>query len=268
MVDSDVIAYRKAVDLFKEGRMLEALGLFREAATTGEDRPVEHFALATAYMKTGQFAEARVEYERFFAMGGGEEGHNAAARKALEKMPGVEGENPATSTATSTASATVAADPPRGDLDAIREQYADGVNYYRAGGYQGALERLEPLLKSYGRTPELLNTIANCYIGLEGAPRAQALLEEAVTQPDCPPEVFVSLGRLRFDEGCKAALAALAVAVEIAPDNALAWYNKGAVHFARGEYDDAEAAWKKTLAFEPNDRQAQANLEFLSKRPR
>ncbi len=253
MADSDVIAYRKAVELFKEGRMLEALGLFREAATTGEDRPVEHFALATAYMKTSQFAEARGEYERFFEMGGGEEGQNAAGRKALERMP---------------ATATVADKTPRGDLDAVREQYADGVNYYRAGGYQGALERLEPLLESYGRTPELLNTVANCYIGLEAAPRAQALLEEAVAQPDCPPEVFVSLGRLRFDGGCKAALAALAVAVEIAPDNALAWYNKGAVHFARGEYEEAEAAWNKALAFDPHDRQAQVNLEFLSRRPR
>ena len=121
---------------------------------------------------------------------------------------------------------------------------------------------------SYGRTPELLNTVANCYIGLEDAPRAQALLEEAVTRPGCPPEVFVSLGRLRFDEGCKAALAALAVAVEIAPDNALAWFNKGAVHFARGEYDDAEVAWKRTLAFDPRDRTAQVNLDFLSRRPR
>ena len=172
------------------------------------------------------------------------------------------------SSATSTSTAAVADVTPRGDLDVIREQFADGVNYYRAGGYQGALERLEPLLMSYGRTPELLNTVANCYIGLEDAPRAQALLEEAVTRPGCPPEVFVSLGRLRFDEGCKAALAALAVAVEIAPDNALAWFNKGAVHFARGEYDDAEVAWKRTLAFDPRDRTAQVNLDYLSRRPR
>jgi len=248
MTDSDVIAYRKAVKLFKDGQILEALELFREAATTGEDRPLEHFALATAYMKTGQVAEAKTEYERFFAMGGGEDGHNMAAKKALAKLE-------------------KATEDERSNLEQIRRQFADGVNYYRAGGYQGALDRLEPLLASYGRTPELLNTIANCHIGLEDGATAQALLEEAVVQPACPPEVFVTLGRLRFDEGCKAALAALGAAVEIAPDDPLAWYNKGVVHFARGEYQEAEGAWKKALAFDPQDRQTKANLEFLARRP-
>jgi Flp pilus assembly protein TadD len=249
MTDSDVIAYRKAVKLFKEGNILEALALFHEAATTGEDRPMEHFALATAYMKTGQLGPAKTEYERFFAMGGGEDGHNAAARKALAKIDG--------------AAAAEAA-----KLDEVRKQFADGVNYYRAGGYQGALERLEPLLESYGRTPELLNTIANCYVRLEDGATAQALLEEAVVQPECPPEVFVTLGRLRFEEGCKAALGALGAAVEIAPGDALAWFNKGVVHFARGDYADAEAAWTRASALDPGDRQVKANLEFLSKRPR
>lgn len=249
MTDSDVIAYRKAVKLFKEGQILEALALFHEAATTGEDRPMEHFALATAYMKTGQLNQAKAEYERFFAMGGGEDGHNTAARKALGKIDG--------------AAAAEAA-----KLEEIRRQFTEGVNYYRAGGYQGALDRLEPLLVSYGRTPELLNTVANCYVGLEDGATAQVLLEEAVVQPDCPPEVFVSLGRLRFEEGCKAALGALGVAVEIAPDDALAWYNKGVVHFAQGDYADAESAWVKAAAFSPEDRQVKANLEFLAKRPR
>ncbi|MFH1530660.1 MAG: tetratricopeptide repeat protein [Pseudomonadota bacterium] len=248
MTDSDVIAYRKAVKLFKDGQLLEALELFREAATTGEDRPLEHFALATAYMKTGQLGEAKAEYERFFAMGGGDDGHNAAGRKALAKLEKATAEE-------------------RSNLALIRKQFTDGVNFYRAGGYQGALDRLEPLLGSYGRTPELLNTIANCHVGLEDGAAAQALLEEAVVQPQCPPEVFVTLGRLRFDEGCKAALAALGAAVEIAPSNALAWYNKGVVHFARGEYEDAEGAWKKAAAFAPDDQQVKANLEFLARRP-
>ncbi len=267
MTDSDVIAYRKAVRLFKEGHILEALELFREAATTGEDRPMEHFALATAYMKTGQLDEARTEYERFFAMGGGEDRHNAAARKALKKL-----EPEAPKTCSDPAEGAAAPTDPRREranahLEEIRRQFADGVNYYRAGGFQDALDRLEPLLESYGRTPELLNTIANCYVRLDNGPTAQGLLEEAVVQPDCPPEVFVTLGRLRFDEGCKAALAALDAAVEIAPDDALAWYNKGVVHFARGEYQDAEEAWKKAQAFDPNDQQVKANLEFLSRRP-
>ena len=262
MTDSDVIAYRKAVTLFKEGRILESLALFREAATTGEDRPIEHFALATAYMKTGQVPEARAEYERFFEMGGGDDGHNAAARKALAKL----GAAPATSTAP--ASAPPGREPANVPLEAIRKQFADGINYYRAGGYQGALDRLEPLLDSYGRTPELLNTIANCFIGLGDGPGARGLLEEAVVQPGCPSEVFVTLGRLRFDEGCEAALAALGAAVEIAPEDPLAWYNMGVVHFARGEYDDARIAWEKARTLSPEDRQVKANLEFLSRRPK
>jgi len=257
MTDSDVIAYRKAVNLFREGNVLEALELFRVAATTGADRPMEHFALATAYMKAGQAPEARAEYERYFEMGGGGEAHDAAAHKALERL-GASGE-PANN------------DPGRDrgtvDLDEIRKQFSDGVNYYRAGGYQGALDRLEPLLESYGRTPELLNTVANCRLGLEDIAAAQALLEEAVSQPGCPPEVFVTLGRVRFEEGCRAAVAALNVAVETAPDAAPAWYNLGVVRFARGEYDEAEDAWRRALALAPDDRQVKANLEFLAKRP-
>jgi len=261
MTDSDVIAYRKAVKLFKEGNVLEALALFHEAATTGEDRPIEHFALATAYMKTGQRDEARAEFERFFAMGGGEDGHNAAARKSLDRLD-----------AEAAKAADKAAEDHRRELanvalNKVRAQFADGVNYYRAGGYQGALERLEPLLESYGRTPELLNTVANCYVGLEDGAMAQSLLEEAVVQPECPPEVFVTLGRLRFEEGCKAALGALGAAVEIAPDDSLAWFNKGVVHFARGDYDDAKLAWTKASELDPADRQVKANLAFLAKRP-
>ena len=197
MTDSDVIAYRKAVTLFKEGRILESLALFREAATTGEDRPIEHFALATAYMKTGQVPEARAEYERFFEMGGGDDGHNAAARKALAKL----GAAPATSTAP--ASAPPGREPANVPLEAIRKQFADGINYYRAGGYQGALDRLEPLLDSYGRTPELLNTIANCFIGLGDGPGARGLLEEAVVQPGCPSEVFVTPGASPLRRGLR-----------------------------------------------------------------
>jgi Flp pilus assembly protein TadD len=261
MTDSDVIAYRKAVKLFKEGNILEALALFHEAATTGEDRPMEHFALATAYMKTGQLPEAKAEYERFFEMGGGEDGHNAAARKALDKIEA------AAASAAAKAAEEQQRELAKAALDKVRAQFADGVNYYRAGGFQGALERLEPLLDSYGRTPELLNTIANCYVGLDNGAAAQALLEEAVVQPECPPEVFVTLGRLRFEEGCKAALGALGAAVEIAPDDALAWFNKGVVHFARGDYDDARVAWTKASELDPRDRQVKANLEFLRKRP-
>lgn len=109
-VDADVVAYQEGVRLFKEGKILEAIGKFRYAATHGVDRPMEHFALASALTKLGHLEEAAQEYELFLKHGDGLPQQVEAARKALtqirEVLPGVASENPEASTPVSQATAS------------------------------------------------------------------------------------------------------------------------------------------------------------------
>ena len=45
--------YRRGVELLKAGRLDEAIDELEIAATSGDDLPVEHFALGVAYAKAG-----------------------------------------------------------------------------------------------------------------------------------------------------------------------------------------------------------------------
>ncbi|MFN7973606.1 MAG: tetratricopeptide repeat protein [Acidobacteriota bacterium] len=67
-MESDTSRFRNGVQLLKAGKLDEAIAELAIAATTGEDLPVEHFALAVAYEKNGDARRAVKEFQRFLEM--------------------------------------------------------------------------------------------------------------------------------------------------------------------------------------------------------
>lgn len=85
-METDVTRFRRGVELLKAGKLDEAIEELASAATTGEDLPIEHFALAVAYEKHGTNELAASEFERFLSMSPGDEKKVAYARAHLEKL--------------------------------------------------------------------------------------------------------------------------------------------------------------------------------------
>jgi tetratricopeptide (TPR) repeat protein len=62
-----------------------------------------------------------------------------------------------------------------------------------------------------------------------------------------------------FDE----AVSDLEKAVTYAPSNAEMWYNLGGAYFTQKQYDSARKSWERSLALNPNLKQAQQGLLAL-----
>lgn len=259
----DVKAYKEGVALFRQGKVLEALGRFRFAAETGEDRPMEFFALASAYVRVGDWEGARTQYSRFLAMNPGLPQQEAAARVALQKAEAKIAEGRAEAEA-----AKRAAEEKRRQeaLAKVRKVFDEAVAYYRAGGYGSALERLQQLLDSWGRTAEVLNLVGLCHVRLGNHAGAVKALEEALQEDPANADVALNLARAHFDQGTSQAAALLEQCVAGHPDNSQAWFNLGVSRLARSEFNEAAAAWQKVVELDPTDKEAKANLEMVKRR--
>ena len=64
----DVDQFREGMALLKANRLDEAIECFRRAATTGRDRPMEHYALAVALHRNSEFEKAHDEFSLFLEM--------------------------------------------------------------------------------------------------------------------------------------------------------------------------------------------------------
>ncbi len=255
----DVIAYQEGVKLFRGGKLLEALAKFKFAAETGVDRPMEHFALASAYAQVGQLAEARSEYRKFLEMGGGPAPQERAAHAALESIERKFAEAEAERRAAAKAEQEQR-------LAQVQKRFDEAVSYYRAGGYQSALERLEGLLESWGRTAEVLNLVGLCHLHLNDYVAAVTVLDEGHRSNPESGDLLLNLARAHFEGGCGPARAALEKLVELHPERAAAWYNLGVLKLANSDFDGARKAWAAVLEIDPNDKDARANLDMLERR--
>lgn len=90
------------------------------------------------------------------------------------------------------------------------------------------------------------------------------LEKAAALKPEDPRlHVFYALGLYRFGKFDRSA-AELALAIELDPGNAPAWYNLGLVEIARGAVDASIAAFEKAVELNRRDILALNNLAFLA----
>jgi tetratricopeptide (TPR) repeat protein len=79
------------------------------------------------------------------------------------------------------------------------------------------------------------------------------LIERAAGRPDAPSGCFTTLAHLyALDGRLDQALSAGRIAVQRSPDAPQAIFNLGAIHFERGELDDAAACFRQAQRLDPN----------------
>lgn len=286
---TDVEAYQRGVALFREGRLLEALGEFRYAATHGEDRPLEHFALATVAARLGETEEALREFRQFLSMNPALPQQEQVAQNAMQQLEATLQEKRKRQEAQAEEQrARLAAEHQQQELEEAarkREQQAqaeaeerrervrkvarlfeEALAFYRAGGYASTMERLTELAELWGRTKEVLNLMGLARLGMGQWQQAVALLEEACEVDPSSRDARLNLARAHYEAGCARAVEELTKLVQAAPEMASAWFNLGIVLEARGDLEPAREAFLKAAALDPGDAQAKAHLEYLKRR--
>jgi tetratricopeptide (TPR) repeat protein len=257
----DVVAYNLGVRLFREGKVLEALEKFRFAAATGEDRPMEHFALASACLQIGDKDGAEREYRRFLDMNPTGQAQINAARKAIGRF---EKERVAAK-ALEEAHRKAREERLRKErLEGVQRLYAEAVAFFRVGGYDSCLKRLDSLAQSWGRTPEVLNLMALCHKKLDAPEQAMKLFQEALSAAPGDTDASLNLAQLYFESGVKRARQLIEVVLKNEPDHGPAWYNFGVMALAEGHHDEARQAFARAVELDPGDQLAQARLKLLS----
>ena len=247
----DIVAYNEGVRLFKEGKVLEALEKFRFAAETGEDRPMEHFALASAYLQVGDNNGAEREYRRFLDMDPSSKQQIHAARMAVARF---ERER-------------VAAEAlKRQRLEGVQRLYNEAVNFFKVAGYDSSLKRLETLAESWGRTAEVLNLMGLCYKHLERSEDAIQVLSEALERDPEHVDAALNLAQLYFESGLQRARQLIEVVVANRPEVASAWFNLGVLALADGDMAGARKAWEEAAKLDPKDERTRTSLNMVKEK--
>jgi tetratricopeptide (TPR) repeat protein len=256
----DVIAYNEGVRLFKDGKVLEALDRFRFAAETGEDRPMEHFALASAYLQVGDNDGAEKEYRRFLDMGGGGKQQIGAARKAIARF---ERERVAVEALQHAHRKAQEEELKRQRLEGVQRLYNEAVNFFKVAGYDSSLKRLETLTESWGRTAEVLNLMGLCYKHLERPEDAVKVFSEALERDPEHIDAALNLAQLYFESGIHSARQLIKGVVGRRPEVASAWFNLGVLALADGDVEGARSAWERAAELDPNDERTQTSLKMV-----
>ncbi|GEM_PF-5020215 len=271
--EADVQAYQQGVKLFREGRLLEALAMFRFAASTGVDRAMEHFALASAMVKVGDLQGAEVEYRRFLELSQGLEPQEAAARVALEQIRATKAETKAAPDQEAQAldaqrlAQERASESARRkeELDRYRLTFDEALAYYRVGGFDSCIQRLNTIIAGWGPTAELLSLLGLAQLGAREYDLALATLTEAYERSEFKATAATNLARAEYERGCARAAELLEEAVQETPPQG-AWYNLGVVYEAQGNFGAAQRCYQSAVDTDPEDIQAKANLEHVARR--
>lgn len=226
-MSDDATRFRKGVELLKAGHFEEAIGELEVAATTGEDLPIEHFALAVAYAKAAEPLRAVEEFERFLAMDPRDAKKIEYANKQLGKLrKRLEREGHAPTQELSSMPAPPAAPP-----DAPEPTPAE------AG----------PTAASATTTGETLRAFEN-----------------AVATGRDTPSAWSGLGKTAFRKGLETAISAFEKAIALDPAFADAHFNLGLVATVAGDPARARRCFERVLELRPDDDEARVQLDRLA----
>ena len=230
-MEDDAGRFRKGIGLLKQGKLEEAIEELEVAATTGEDLPIEHFALAVAYVKNRDFEAARAEFNRFLAMSPDDEKKIAYARAQLAKLP-----SPPPPTRKTPQPPTPPSPPAAPSRPAVRDASDPGQALAAA---QHALEA--------GRDDEAI-----------------ALFLEALAQDGGSAVTWNGLGKATYRNGVREAMNAFRRALESSPDDVAALFNLGMMARLSGDLELATDCFRRVTSIDPTDDEARRQLDSLA----
>lgn len=245
---SDVQAYEKGIALLKENRLDEALVCFQEAATTGMDRPMEHYALGVTCFKRRDYGPAREALTRFLEMTPEENKYTRQARAVLPKLEQAETEEEP--------------QPEKPNL-ARDPDYAEGLEAYMRGDYEGANAAFAKTLESFPNNPHVQNNQALTLLELERHEEAVALLEEVLQRHPDFVEARNNQGLAWTAYGTYRARLAFEAALEEDPHYFDALVNLANLYYREGKMPQARRLWQRALRLRPGDKKVQKCLEMF-----
>ena len=138
-----------------------------------------------------------------------------------------------------------------------------GMVYQRTGRLPEAVEALEAVGAAAPTHAQALNDLGACLMALDQAPRAQAALEKALAANPDFPDAHGNLGALHLRGGRLFAAREETLRALAGAPNETRWISNLAV-IAKdlGEFDEAEALFRRALALRPDYAAGHANLLF------
>ncbi len=252
-VDLDEHEYAIGVRLYKEGRILEALEHLRVAATTGKDRPIEHFALGAALGQVGHLREATDEFQRFINMTDEDDKRVEMARSAIARLAQRMTTEPPSPSAESVGT------PVRGAL-------SKGLEAYRDQDWDGAIAAFREAREGTGPSAAIDANLGRCYLRKGLYNGAIAAFDRALEQSPNDTSALVGKASALLESGFAQAITLLNDVTASQPDCFDAHYNLGNIHYMRGEVAKATAAWQRAQQIDPDDEQVRRNLRSLRAR--
>ena len=260
-MDQDEREYAIGVRLFREGRILEALEHLREAATTGVDRPMEHFALAAALVQAGRLAEAREEFETYLRMAPEDPKRGVVAREAIAQIDDRLPTPPAP--AAEPAPEPAVEDVPAPEPSALKLALSAGLDAYAQGRWDDAIAAFQAALDELGPNASVFGNLARCHAKKGELGAAVETFDRALALGPDDAGLLVGKAAAVLELGFREAIGTLEAAVHADPGCFEAHMNLGSVFYMRGNIGRARTCWRRAQKIDPQDPQLLRNLRSV-----
>ncbi len=250
--DQDVLDFEEAMKLMRNNDLEKAIELFHIAATTGVDRPMEHYALAVALYRNKQWAEAKKEIETFFAMSPEDNQYLRQAHQILprieEHLQEAESENQK-----------------KHQVNPLSEcaAYEQAIQAYMRNDYDEALEGFQEALGDLPDNPHIHNNLGLTFLAQQRHQDAVDQFEQAIKIDPDFLEAKNNLGLAWLDFGTARAQQTWESILESDGEFFDTLLNLGSLYYKRGNRPRARQLWQRAQRLRPNDAQLRRNLKIV-----